>query len=41
VTYGYAGPDGPASLECDGLIDSLAAMPAILACRGARLRKFP
>ena len=38
VTYGYAGPDGPASLECDGLIDSLAAMPAILAFRGARLR---
>jgi phosphoglycolate phosphatase len=33
VTYGYAGPDGPAALECDGLIDSLAAMPAILALR--------
>lgn len=35
VSYGYAGPHGPAVLECDGLIDSLAAMPAILASRGA------
>ncbi|WP_208645385.1 phosphoglycolate phosphatase [Paraburkholderia aromaticivorans] len=35
VSYGYAGPGGPAALECDGLIDSLAAMPAILAARGA------
>lgn len=37
VSYGYAGPDGPASLQGDGLIDSLAAMPAILAARSARI----
>ena len=36
VSYGYAGPDGPEALACDGLIDSLAAMPAILASWGAR-----
>ncbi|MFM0639410.1 phosphoglycolate phosphatase [Paraburkholderia metrosideri] len=37
VSYGYAGPDGSAALGCDGRIDSLAAMPAILASRGARI----
>jgi phosphoglycolate phosphatase len=36
VSYGYAGPDGPAALDCDGLIDSLAAMPAILASTRVR-----
>ncbi|MGF6720925.1 phosphoglycolate phosphatase [Paraburkholderia sp. GAS41] len=41
VSYGYAGPDGPAALECNGLIDSLAAMPAILAARSARLHSRP
>lgn len=34
VSYGYAGPAGSAALECDGLIDSLTAMPAILASWG-------
>ncbi|WP_434115487.1 phosphoglycolate phosphatase [Paraburkholderia caffeinilytica] len=38
VSYGYAGPDGASALGCDGLIDSLAAMPAILASRSAGLR---
>ncbi|NPT34008.1 phosphoglycolate phosphatase [Paraburkholderia xenovorans] len=36
VRYGYAGPHGSAALACDGLIDSLMAMPAILESRGAR-----
>lgn len=34
VSYGYAGPVGAAALACDGLIDSLMAMPAVLASRG-------
>ncbi|RFU49877.1 phosphoglycolate phosphatase [Paraburkholderia sp. DHOC27] len=36
VKYGYAGPGGPAALASDGLIDSIAAMPAVLASREAR-----
>lgn len=31
VSYGYAGPDGPGVLHCDGLIDSLAELPELLA----------
>jgi phosphoglycolate phosphatase len=38
VRYGYAGPQGSSALQCDGLIDSLAAMPAILASRDSPAR---
>ncbi|WP_427308388.1 phosphoglycolate phosphatase [Cupriavidus sp. H39] len=31
VRYGYAGPGGPAALGADALIDSLEALPALLA----------
>ena len=36
VSYGYAGAQDAAALQCDGLLDSLAALPAILAARGVR-----
>jgi phosphoglycolate phosphatase len=38
VSYGYGGPDGPASLQCDAMIDSFAQLPALLASRDERLR---
>jgi phosphoglycolate phosphatase len=31
VRYGYPGPDGHAGMQCAALIESLAAMPALLA----------
>ncbi|HEY1997925.1 phosphoglycolate phosphatase [Paraburkholderia sp.] len=34
VRYGYAGPGGSEALACDALIDSLEALPALLAERG-------
>lgn len=30
VRYGYAGPDGPAALGADALVDSMEALPALL-----------
>jgi phosphoglycolate phosphatase len=34
VSYGYAGAEGVAALQYDGLLDSFAALPAMLAARG-------
>ncbi|ASW03924.1 phosphoglycolate phosphatase [Paraburkholderia aromaticivorans] len=38
VRYGYAGPDGAEALTCDGLIDSCAVLPTLLASATQRRR---
>lgn len=38
VRYGYPGPDGHDTMQCDALIDSLNELPAILAARAQTIR---